>query len=223
MPFVGTPKWIRYQTIPKQIQVNAAGHLGGIPRAVMEQLPRTNQRLKLARHKGLGRGTSEAAGLVISKTRANNQSSLWNDFDVLAGIGSFIVGHDGASWFFVPVRHPPCDFFRVRGCRAEQNCVAKYQLSIHSSSVSFSLKASIFLIQFRKRSIANRTSGRYPIQTKPCHLPAWRHPFQMQHLNEYLPILLTATVTVQPSSIRFTRSSCGKRRERRLKFHVKQP
>jgi hypothetical protein len=47
---VGTPKWIRYQTIPKQVHVNAAGHLGGIPKAVMEQLPRTNERLKLARH-----------------------------------------------------------------------------------------------------------------------------------------------------------------------------
>src|ERR1700676_2230031 len=51
MPFVGAPKWIRYQTIPEQVHVDAAGHLGGIPKAVMEQLPRTNERLKLARHR----------------------------------------------------------------------------------------------------------------------------------------------------------------------------
>jgi hypothetical protein len=51
MPLVGTPKWIRYQTILKQVQVNAAGDLGGIPKTVMEQLPRTIERLKLARHK----------------------------------------------------------------------------------------------------------------------------------------------------------------------------
>jgi hypothetical protein len=36
MPLVGTPKWIRYQTIPKQVEVHAAGHLSGIPKAVME-------------------------------------------------------------------------------------------------------------------------------------------------------------------------------------------
>src|SRR5271169_1932181 len=53
MPFVGTPEGIRYQTIPKQIHVNAAGHLGGIPEAVMEELPRTNERLKSVRHKGV--------------------------------------------------------------------------------------------------------------------------------------------------------------------------
>jgi hypothetical protein len=70
IPFVGAPKWIRDQTIPKQVHVNAAGHLGGIPKAVMEQLPRTNERLKLARHKGLDRGTFEAAGFVVLTTRA---------------------------------------------------------------------------------------------------------------------------------------------------------
>ena len=58
MLFVGTPKWGRYQTIPKQVHVNATGHLGGIPNAVMEKPPRTNEPLKLARHKGLGKGIS---------------------------------------------------------------------------------------------------------------------------------------------------------------------
>ena len=58
MPLVGAPKWIRYQTIPKQVQVNAAGNLGGIPKTVMEQLPRTSERLKLARHKVWVKGLS---------------------------------------------------------------------------------------------------------------------------------------------------------------------
>jgi hypothetical protein len=56
MPFVGTPKRIRYQAIPKQIHVDAAGHLGGIPKAVMKQLPRTDERLKLVRHKSWEEG-----------------------------------------------------------------------------------------------------------------------------------------------------------------------
>ena len=51
LPLVGTPKWIRYQTISKQVHVNTPGHLGRIPRTVMEKLPRTNQWMKLARHK----------------------------------------------------------------------------------------------------------------------------------------------------------------------------
>src|SRR5271165_2155776 len=76
MPLVGTPKWIRYQTIPKQVHVNAAGHLGRIPRAVMEQLPRNNERLKLARHKGLGRGTFEAAGFVILLRKPGSKSFM---------------------------------------------------------------------------------------------------------------------------------------------------
>src|SRR5271157_1534568 len=69
MPFVGTPEGIRYQTIPKQIHVNTAGHLGGIPEAVMEELPGTNERLKSARHKGVWAEGLRGNRIVILQIR----------------------------------------------------------------------------------------------------------------------------------------------------------